>query len=59
MKTVLAPNAPWPKREPEVIVHAYKPKAKRPNPRVFKPKPVELDFFRDTHDYLLQRKEKK
>lgn len=59
MKTVLAPNAPWPKKEPDVIVHAYKPKAKRPNPRVFKPDLTEVDFFRETRETLAKMKDKK
>lgn len=58
MKTVLVEVKPWPK---EKKVREYKPRAPRPNPRIFKPKPplAELDYFREAIEQLAEIKRKK
>ena len=72
MKTVLAPNAPWPVWDepankapptPEKPKRKYKQRACKPkvvkekkpraNPRVFKAKPIELDYFKEAKEALL------
>lgn len=56
MKTVLVEGKPWPKEEK---VRVYKPRKPRPNPRIFKPKPAELDYFREAIEQLAEIKRKK
>jgi hypothetical protein len=57
MRTVLISVTPWPEGgKPEREYNLKKP---RPNPRIFKPKLVELDYFKDTHNELAEMKRKK
>jgi hypothetical protein len=57
MKTVMVEVKPWPKEaQPK---REYKPKKPRPNPRIFKPKPAELDYFREAREQLAEIKRQK
>jgi hypothetical protein len=64
MKTVLAPNAPWPTNTsptPLVVIDKRRTKARKPGPRNLKEKNLfsELDIFKEARESIANKKRSK